>query len=153
MADLEVNRQFYRDVTSGGIIQLHARALPDRGAMEAAIKRAKKQLKTRGISDKSPALDISEEYEHHIARFAWDGLVRCVDGDVLLAHEVAAVANQNLGIVCYEYLVNHFAHVDPAALASKEATGSALAVLQVARVKRRPDEPWLCFLFMTQIIT
>jgi len=145
---VEVNRQFYRDVTSGGIIQLHARSLPDRGAMEAAIKRAKKQLKTRGISDQSPALDISEEYEHHIARFAWDGLVRCADGDVLLAHEVAAVANQNLGIVCYEYLVNHFAHVDPAALASKEATGSALAVLQVSRVKRRPHEPWLCYIYI-----
>jgi len=102
---LEVNRQFYRDVTSGGMIQLENRPVPCRDAVEKAVKRAKKQL----ASARRPAADVSDTYDHHIARFAWDGLVRLAGGDEAFAREVSSVANQNLGIACYEHLVNHFA--------------------------------------------
>jgi len=42
---LEVNRQFYRDVTSGDMVRLQGRPVPSRDDMEAAIKDAKRRLR------------------------------------------------------------------------------------------------------------
>ena len=42
---LEVNRQFYRDVTSGDMIRLNSHPLPARDAVEAAVKEAKRRLR------------------------------------------------------------------------------------------------------------
>ena len=129
---IEINRQFYRDVTSGDMVRLHRHPVPSRDAMEAAIKDTKRRLRamrqandTAHIGLERRLADMSEKYEHHVARYAWEGVLHCVRGDVDLAHELTSVANQNLGIACYEHLVHYFSAAGAAGSASSGASDQA----------------------------
>jgi hypothetical protein len=129
---IEINRQFYRDVTSGDMVRLQGRQVPSRDAMEAAIKDTKRRLRamrqandTTHVALERRLADLSEKYEHHVARYAWEGVLHCVRGDVDLAHELASVANQNLGIACYEHLVHYFSAAGAAGSAGSGASDQA----------------------------
>jgi hypothetical protein len=129
---IEINRQFYRDVTSGDMVRLQGRPVPSRDAMEAGIKDTKRRLRamrqandTTHVALERRLADMSEKYEHHVARYAWEGVLHCVRGDVDLAHELASVANQNLGIACYEHLVHYFSAAGAAGSAGSGASDQA----------------------------
>ena len=118
---LEINRQFFRDATAGDMVRLDNQELPSSQTLQEAVEEMHRQNRRA----RKPVMDLGQRYDHHVARYAWEGLVRRTGGDEALAHEVASFANQNLGIICYEHLVEHYA-------SDVHADGSCgmLAVLQ-----------------------
>jgi hypothetical protein len=93
--------------------------------MEAVVEAEKKRRRRARM----PGTALSSKHEHYVARFAWHGLFRSAWSDVALAHEVSSFANQNLGIMCYEYLVRHYSGQGQDKAGSEDECGE-LAVLQ-----------------------
>ena len=111
---LEINRQFFRDATAGDTVRRDNPELPSSQTLQEAVEEMHRQNRRA----RKPVMDLSQRYDRHVARNAWEGLVRRTGGGgEALAHEVASFANQNLGIAYYEHLVEHYASDAPLILA------------------------------------